>query len=137
MFNNILIGCLLIVITTLIHTIITRIVWTIVQKQQKVQSPVQRIIQIDIVILIIILATLIESAVWAQAYIIVGSIQQFEEALYFSLVTYSTLGYGDITLNDSHRLLSAFEAANGVIMLGWSTAIVVALIQKVYGRSTK
>ena len=115
MINNILIGCLLIIITTLIHTIITRIVWSIVQKQQKIQSPLKRIIQIDIVILIIILATLIESAVWAQTYIIVGSIKQFEEALYFSLVTYSTLGYGDITLSDSHRLLSAFDGKTSLI----------------------
>lgn len=86
-------------------------------------------------ILIIILGTLIESAVWAQTYIYVGSVEQFEEALYFSLVTYSTLGYGDITLDCSYRLLSTFEAANVVIMLGWSTAIVVAVIQKEYNKS--
>jgi len=61
----------------------------------------------------------------------------FEEALYFSLVTYSTLGYGDVILSDSHRLLGAFEAANGVIMLGWSTAIVVAALQKIYLKSTR
>ena len=135
MLNNILIGCLLIIITTLIHTIITRIVLTIVQKKQSMQSPIRRIVHVDIVILIIIMATLLESAAWAATYIYVGSIQQFEEALYFSLVTYSTLGYGDVTLDSSHRLLSAFEAANGVIMLGWSTAIVVAVIQKVYTKS--
>ena len=135
MFNNILIGCLLIIITTMIHTIITRIVLTIVQKKQSMQSPFRRIVHVDVVILIIIMATLIESAAWAATYIYVGSIQQFEEALYFSLVTYSTLGYGDVTLDSSHRLLSAFEAANGVIMLGWSTAIVVAVIQKVYTKS--
>ena len=135
MLNNILIGCLLIIITSLIHTIITRIVFTIVQKKEHMQSPIRRIVHVDVVILIIIMATLIESAAWAATYIYVGSIQQFEEALYFSLVTYSTLGYGDVTLDGSHRLLSAFEAANGVIMLGWSTAIVVAVIQKVYTKS--
>ena len=135
MLNNILIGCLLIVITTLIHTVITRVVLAIIQKDHKPQTPFRRIIHVDIVILIIILATLIESAVWAQTYVYMGSIEQFEEALYFSLVTYSTLGYGDVTLNDNHRLVSAFEAANGVIMLGWSTAIVVAVIQKVYAKA--
>jgi hypothetical protein len=135
MLNNILIGCLLIIITSLIHTIITRIVFTIVQKKEHMQSPIRRIVHVDVVILIIIMATLIESAAWAATYIYVGSIQQFEEALYFSLVTYSTLGYGDVTLDSSHRLPSAFEAANGVIMLGWSTAIVVAVIQKVYTKS--
>lgn len=78
-----------------------------------------------------------ESAACAQTYINVGSIQQFEEVLYFSLVNHSSLGYGDITLDSSYRLLSAFEAANGVIMLGWSTAIVVAAIQKVYSKTRK
>ncbi len=137
MLNNILIGCLLIIITTLIHTVITRIVLNIIQKKHKVETPVQRIIHADMVILLLILGTLLESAIWAQTYIFMGSIHQFEEALYFSLVTYSTLGYGDVTLGDSHRLVSAFEAANGVIMLGWSTAIVVAVIQKVYSKSTQ
>lgn len=134
MLDNILIGCLLIIITTLIHTVITRIVLTIIQKGHKPQTPFRRIIHVDITIILIMLATLAEGAAWAQAYIFVGSFNAFEEALYFSLVTFTTLGYGDITLSDGHRLLAAFEAANGVIMLGWSTAIVVSVIQKVYSR---
>lgn len=136
MINNILIGFLLIIITTLIHTVITVIVFRIIQKKHKVHTPFRRLIHVDMVIMIIILGILLESAIWAQTYNYLGSIQQFEEALYFSLVTYSTLGYGDITLGENHRLVSAFEAANGVIMLGWSTAIVVAIIQRIYAKST-
>ncbi len=137
MWNNILIGCLLIVLTSFIHTIITRIVLSIVQKKPGKQTPFRRIIHIDLIILIIMLATLIESAIWALTYLQIGSFDMFEEALYFSLVTYSTLGYGDVILSDSHRLLGAFEAANGVIMLGWSTAIVVSALQKIYVKSTR
>jgi hypothetical protein len=58
------------------------------------------------VILIIITATLIESAAWAARYIYVGSIQKFEEAFYFSLVTYSRLGYGDATFLELFHLPS-------------------------------
>jgi hypothetical protein len=137
MWNNILIGCLLIVLTSFIHTLITRIVLSIVQKKPAKQTPFRRIIHIDLIILIIMLATLIESAIWALTYLQIGSFDMFEEALYFSLVTYSTLGYGDVILSDSHRLLGAFEAANGVIMLGWSTAIVVSALQKIYVKSTR
>ncbi len=137
MLNSILIGLLLIVVTSFIHTIITRIVLSIVQKKPGKQTPFRRIINIDLIILIIMVATLIESAIWALTYLQIGSFDMFEEALYFSLVTYSTLGYGDVILSDSHRLLGAFEATNGVIMLGWSTAIVVSALQKIYVKSTR
>ena len=61
-----------------------------------------------------------------------GAIQQFEEAFYFSMVTYTTLGYGDVTLEPPFRVLSSFEAAAGVIMFGWTTALIVAAVQHVY-----
>jgi hypothetical protein len=137
MWNNILLGCLLIILTSFIHTAITRIVLNIVNKEDYYDLPWKRIIHVDLVILIIMLSTLAESALWAICYIQIGSFEKLEESIYFSLVTYSTLGYGDIILNESHRLLGAFEAANGVIMLGWSTAIVVAVIQRVYTKRKK
>jgi hypothetical protein len=48
------------------------------------------------------------------------------------MVTFTTLGYGDITLTESWRLLAAFEAANGSIMFGWTTALVVALLHSFF-----
>ena len=54
----------------------------------------------------------------------------FRDALYFSLVTYTTLGYGDVTLNAEWRVLAAFEAVNGIIMFGWTTALIVAVVQR-------
>ena len=135
MLNNILIGCLLIIITTLIHTGITFVVFRIIHEKHRTDTPFQRLLHVDMVILMIILGSLLESAIWAQTFMYMGAVQHFEEALYFSLVTYSTLGYGDITLGEAHRLVSAFEAANGVIMLGWSTAIVVGILHRVYSKS--
>ena len=61
-----------------------------------------------------------------------GEFDSLEPALYFSTVTFTTLGYGDITLTEGWRLLSAFEAANGIILFGVSTAFVFAMIQKIY-----
>jgi len=55
-----------------------------------------------------------------------------EPALYFSMVTYTTLGSGDVTLEDQWRLLGSFEAANGIVMFGWTTALIVAAVHKLY-----
>jgi voltage-gated potassium channel Kch len=55
-----------------------------------------------------------------------------ETALYFSMVTFTTLGYGDVVLDERWRLMAAFEAANGIIIFGLTTAAVVAVVQRVY-----
>jgi hypothetical protein len=52
----------------------------------------------------------------------------FETALYFSTVTFVSLGYGDVILPRDWRLVGAIQAANGVILLGWSTAFLVTVI---------
>jgi hypothetical protein len=70
----------------------------------------------------------------AAVYLAIGAISDLETALYFSTVTFTTLGYGDLTLDASWRLLSALQAANGTIMFGWTTAIVMAAIQRMVVR---
>jgi len=74
----------------------------------------------------------IEIWLWALLYIWLGAFEILENALYFSTVTFTTLGYGDITLLPRWRLLSSFEAANGVILFGVSTAFLFAVIQRMY-----
>jgi len=69
---------------------------------------------------------------WAAAYMALGEIKDLEPAFYFSMVTFTTLGYGDIVLDESWRLLASFEAATGIIMFGWTTAILIAVLQHSY-----
>ncbi|MGI9330588.1 MAG: ion channel [Gammaproteobacteria bacterium] len=89
-------------------------------------------LQVLAVILLMFVATLIEVLIWAFVYLSLGAIQGMEKALYFSMVTFTTLGYGDVVLPDQWQLLSAIEATNGIIIFGWTTAIVIAVIQRVY-----
>lgn len=75
----------------------------------------------------------VEALVWALAYYLLpteGQLQTFEEALYFSMVTFTTLGYGDITLDSTWRLLSGIEAINGILLAGWSTALLFSVVQR-------
>ncbi len=79
---------------------------------------------------------LIEMAVWAAAYTAGNVLPDFETALYYSLKSYTTVGYGDVLPPVSWRLLGPIEAAVGILMLGWSTSIIVASVQRIYnGRS--
>jgi voltage-gated potassium channel Kch len=83
-------------------------------------------------VLLLSAAILLESLLWAGLYVLVGALPTMGEALYFSLVTFTTLGYGDITLQEPWRMLSAFQAATGILMFGWTTAIIVAVAQRVF-----
>lgn len=79
-----------------------------------------------------------EIVVWAVVYMLIPEIHQlrsFEEAIYFSMVTYATLGYGDITLGPRWRLMSGFEAMNGILLFGWSTALFFSAVQRILGKS--
>jgi hypothetical protein len=96
------------------------------------RSPVARAAVISTLVLAMFFATLLEAALWAALYVVTGAIDGAEEAMYFSMVTYSTLGYGDIVLGAEWRLLATFQAANGIMMFGWSTALIVAGVHAVY-----
>lgn len=71
---------------------------------------------------------------WATLYLYLGVLPNLEEALYFSTTMFTTLGLGDIILAPSWRLLSSFEAANGFILFGWSTAFIYEVMSKLYDR---
>ncbi len=78
------------------------------------------------------LAICIECWVWALLFYLMGAVPDLETAVYFSTVTYTTLGYGDVVLGGDWRLLSAFAAANGVIVFGWTAAKVFMVAQRLY-----
>lgn len=74
------------------------------------------------------LATIAEVWLWADVYHLISAIETLKEALYFSTVTFTTLGYGDVVLNSSWRLFAS-EAANGLFLFRWSTTLVFAVVQ--------
>ena len=71
--------------------------------------------------------------IWTYAivYVLIGATIDFETALYFSTSSYTTIGYGYVLLTPSWRIVGAIEGANGIILLGWSTAFFVAMVGRI------
>ncbi|NJM30375.1 MAG: two pore domain potassium channel family protein [Rhizobiales bacterium] len=85
-----------------------------------------------LIIVVLGLVAIHSVEIWAYAllYFAAGAVGDFEASLYFSTVAFSSLGYGDIVLGHEWRLVSAIEAVNGLILIGWSTAFLLSLMGK-------
>jgi hypothetical protein len=80
-----------------------------------------------------ILLHLVEVAIWASFYVSQRAIPDFPSALYFSLVTYTTTGYGDVVLPVQWRFHGGIEALTGILMCGWSTGFFFAVVSRMFG----
>jgi hypothetical protein len=78
----------------------------------------------------LMVAHTLEVFVWALAYAIVGAAPEGSDLLYFAFVNYTTLGYGDITPVKAWRLTGPMTAMNGILMFGWSTAVLFEVLRK-------
>ena len=88
--------------------------------------------------LFLLLLNFFEAIIWGFLYFSLPGITEFdtlEKAIYFSLVTFTSLGYGEITISSSNRLLAGFEAMNGILLLGWSTSMMFAVMQFIWKNS--
>lgn len=81
------------------------------------------------VMLLLVLGNLAQIAIWALLFILLGEFHEFSEAFYHSAVNFATLGYGDFVMSAQHKLLGPLEAINGVLMIGASTAALMAAFQ--------
>ncbi len=132
--NQYLTGSLLItscvvfhVVALLLLTKILSILSTVIEGISSSFDFFKKIILLIVAVMYVILIHTIEIIVWALTYIRVGEFEEFSQAVYFSTITATTLGYGDITLSEPYQLLSGFEAIGGLILFGVSTAFFIKL----------
>jgi Ion channel len=76
------------------------------------------------------LAHILEIALWGVLFMVCGEFRDFGTAFYHSAVNYTTLGYGDLIMTPAWRLLGPLEAANGVLLFGVTTAMVITILQR-------
>jgi hypothetical protein len=79
-------------------------------------------------VLVLLVAHALEVAVWAIVYRLVDLVP-VGDGFYFAFVNYTTLGYGDILPNPEWRMLGPITAMNGVLLFGWSTAVIFEVLR--------
>jgi voltage-gated potassium channel Kch len=136
MLPELTLGSLMILATTVIHGTFTAVGIAYLTRKfdewGRISSDWRASVVLSFFVLWLFLATVLEVWAWALLYVVVGALEDFQTALYFSTVTFTTLGYGDVILDKEWRLLASFEAANGLFLFGWSTALVFAVVQWVF-----
>ena len=80
----------------------------------------------------VLLLHVVQTSLWALFYYAQGLFNDFETALYFSMVSFTTIGYGDVLLPRSWRLLGVIEGFSGVLLCGISTAFMFAVVNAVF-----
>ena len=83
-----------------------------------------------IAMLILTAGNLLQITLWACLFLALGEFTEFYEAVYHSGVNFASLGYGDIVMSKSWKLLGPLEAVNGVLMVGMSGAALMAMLQQ-------
>ena len=78
---------------------------------------------------ILLLAHTAEVITWALAYAFLDVASPEADVLYFAFVNYTTLGYGDIVPAERWRLLGPIAAMNGILLFGWSTAVIFEVLR--------
>ena len=81
-------------------------------------------------VLLLMLAHTLEVFVWSASYAVLNVTPGDADLAYFAFVNYTTLGYGDITPVARWRLLGPMTAMNGVLLFGWSTAVIFEVLRK-------
>ena len=143
MFIQVLISLAIIAVTIVVHGFGSTWILNYYQKKHDFSndfkfSKIMRLLSYTAILLM--LMHYVEIMIWAAAFLIIPEVDQlnsWEEAIYFSSVTYTSLGYGDITLAPVWRIMSGFEAMNGILLIGWSTAMFYAVVQRVVPKIKK
>jgi Ion channel len=118
-----------------VHAVIMAVlIWAVHRAALATQAmrPTLRLILVMMTtVAVLMLAHLIEIGIWGLTYAALGVAPQRIDAYYFAFVNYTTLGYGDLLPVDYWRLLGPMAAMNGVLLFGWSTAVIYDVLRTI------
>jgi hypothetical protein len=92
---------------------------------------------INCVMLLLVLGNLAQLSLWAVVFWLLGEFDSLVPAVYHSAVNFATLGYGDLVMSERNRFLGPLEAINGVLMVGVSTAALMATFQNAFKKTAQ
>jgi hypothetical protein len=132
---NILLGLLCVLICTVIQCAFVAAVRIRIQKHALPPRIADQFFRLTALLsaitMVLFIGMLVQVTVWAIVFVAVGEVEGFRTAAYFSMVNFTSLGYGDITLSADRAILGPMEAANGILMLGLSTSALFAVLRDV------
>ena len=139
MLRQLLVGAAVSVCNIAIHALVAATVVQILSRiahanhtvRQSMRSTIVMIATVSVVTVPVLMAAhFSEVLVWSLAYAIVGAAPAGADPVYFAFVNYTTLGYGDVTPVARWRLLGPITAMNGVLLFGWSTAVIFEVLRR-------
>ena len=134
MLRQLIVASAVSVCNIVIHALVmTAVVWvTQIVAAIKTSHPITELaIMMAATVSVFMAAHTCEVIVWAFAYAIVNAAPENADLVYFAFVNYATLGYGDVLPVARWRLLGPMTAMNGVLLFGWSTAVIFHVLLKV------
>src|SRR3954452_305168 len=133
MLRHILVGGLVSFCNISIHALVMALVVAVARRASvtRTDRPASRLIVVMIAaVSVLMMAHICEVGVWAFAYFVVGAAPEGANLVYFAFVNYTTLGYGDVLPHRDWLLLGPLTAMNGVLMFGWSTAVIFEILRR-------
>ena len=133
MLAIILSACALVAVTVTIHVAGIGVLLTALRRRNVLARtrfwPITRVLLF--ITWCLILVHLAEIVVWGLFFLWWGCLPDPEAALYFSAVTYTTIGYGDLVLAMPWRMLAPIEGLTGILMCGLSTSVFFAVVLRI------
>lgn len=129
-----LLATVMILSTVMIHMVGLIVLMAMLQSRSHNLKPMQNALRQGVFIVLVVLGLVaihaVEIWLYALVYLALGELPTLESALYFSTTTFTTVGYGDVVLDEHWRMVAALEGFNGFLLIGWSTAFLVSVIGK-------
>jgi hypothetical protein len=138
MFRQFLVGGGVSVINIAIHALVMTVVVRVAQvrgARTKSHSSLLLMAVMIPTVLVLMVTHALEVVVWASAYFVLDAAATDVDLVYFAFVNYTTLGYGDVVPVERWRLLGPITAMNGVLLFGWSTAVIFEVLRRTLSRT--
>jgi hypothetical protein len=136
MFNEILVAFLIVAVCVLVHVAgILLIAELLLNRRGYLEQKHARTYHAIVMILVfsgILTLHITETIVWAGFYYANALFSDFETSIYFSMTSYTTIGYGDVLLPRNWRLLGVIQGVTGVLLCGISTAFFFAVMTAMF-----
>lgn len=136
LFLNLTIGLPLVILTVMIHFVglvglssLLNHKWK--DNPNRVESTLWQGFSVVVIVNGLFALHLVQVLLYALVYLGLGEFNTLEEAFYFSISTFTTVGFGDIVLEQKWRVLAGIESAIGFLLIGWSTAFLVSVTGRI------